>query len=111
MVRIQEFMDRKGIKKQEELASILGLSQSAISAWNAGTNAPKHRTCVQLLKMGMTFRELFGEDFPDITLADMKEMSAGTNVEKFEKDTPEHEFDKKVEDSVVRLLGNLFAKK
>lgn len=110
MVRIQEFMDRKGIKNQEELASILGLSQSAISAWNAGTNAPKHRTCVQLLKMGMTFRELFGDEFPDITLAALKDISVGKKVD-FEKDTPEHEFDKKVEDSVVRLLGNLLAKK
>lgn len=110
MVRIQEFMDRKGIKNQEELAAILGLSQSAISAWNAGTNAPKHKTCVQLLKMGMTFRELFGDEFPDITLADLKGMSP-VNKNDYVSGTPEHEFDKKVEDSVIRLLGNLFVKK
>lgn len=110
MVRIQEFMDRKGIKNQEEPAAILGLSQSAISAWNAGTNAPKHKTCVQLLKMGMTFRELFGDEFPDITLADLKGMSP-VNKNDYVSGTPEHEFDKKVEDSVIRLLGNLFVKK
>lgn len=104
-------MERKGIRNQTELAKMLGISQAAISSWNSGVRSPTHETCVQLLKMGMTFRELFGEDFPDITLADMKEMSVGKNVEKFEKGTPEHEFDKKVEDSVVRLLGNLFAKK
>lgn len=110
MVRIQEFMDRKGIKNQEELAAILGISQSAVSAWNAGTNTPKHKTCVQLLKMGMTFRELFGDEFPDITLADMKGMSP-VNKGDYDSGTPEREFDKKVEDSVIRLLGNLFVKK
>lgn len=110
MVRVQEFMNRLGIKNQDELAEKLGLGQSAISAWNAGTNAPKHKTCVQLLKMGMTFRELFGDDFPDITLSQMKALSAGIK-ENYENGTPEHEFDKKVEDSVLRLFGNLFGHK
>jgi len=110
MIRINEFMERKGIKNQTELAKTLGLTQGAISSWNSGVRSPTHEMCVQLLKMGMTFRELFGDEFPDITLADMKGMSP-VNKSDYDSGSPEHEFDKKVEDSVIRLLGNLFVKK
>lgn len=110
MLRIQEFMERKGIRNQTELAKMLGISQAAISSWNSGVRSPTHETCVQLLKMGMTFRELFGDEFPDITLSALKEISVGKKAD-FEKGSPEHEFDKKVEDSVIRLFGNLFVKK
>jgi len=110
MIRINEFMERKGIKNQTELAKTLGLTQGAISSWNSGVRSPTHEMCVQLLKMGMTFRELFGDEFPDITLADMKGTSP-VNKSDYDSGSPEHEFDKKVEDSVIRLLGNLFVKK
>lgn len=62
MIRIYEFMERVGIRSQQELADRLGLTQSAISAWNSGVRAPTYETCVQLLKMGMTQFELFGID-------------------------------------------------
>jgi transcriptional regulator with XRE-family HTH domain len=60
MIRIYEFMERVGIRSQQELADRLGLTQSAISAWNSGVRAPTYETCAQLLKMGMTQFELFG---------------------------------------------------
>lgn len=114
-VRVQEFMERKGIKNQTELAERLGLKQSAISAWNSGTNAPKHDTCVALLKMGMTFRELFGDEFPDITFAQMKEMlnlsKKRTGASESVQSEPEKELDSKVEESVMRVLGKIFVKK
>ena len=110
MIRIQEFMERKGIRNQTELAKTLGLTQGAVSSWNSGARAPTHEMCVQLLKMGMTFRELFGDDFPDITLADLKEISVGKRSG-YDNGTPEHEFDKKVEDSVLRMFSNLFKQK
>jgi transcriptional regulator with XRE-family HTH domain len=64
MVKVKEFMDRMGFKTQEELAERLGLSQRTVSAWNKGHNGPTYATCIELLRMGMTVKELFGEDFP-----------------------------------------------
>jgi len=60
VVKIYEFMQRKGIRNQQEFADILGLTQSTISAWNAGVRNPTYEICVELLKMGMTTDELFG---------------------------------------------------
>ena len=54
MVKIQEFMERNGIRNQTELATRLGLTQSAISSWNAGVRSPTYETCIDLLKMGMS---------------------------------------------------------
>jgi len=45
MVRIYEFMERAGIRNQQELANRLGLTQSAISAWNSGVRFPTYETC------------------------------------------------------------------
>lgn len=55
-------MERVGIRNQTELANKLGLTQSAISSWNAGVRSPTYETCIDLLKMGMTISELFGEE-------------------------------------------------
>lgn len=60
-IQIQKFMERLGIRNQAELAARLGLTQAAVSAWNAGVRKPAYEVCVQLLEMGMTVEELFGK--------------------------------------------------
>lgn len=115
MIRINEFMERKGIRNQTELARMLGLTQSAISSWNSGARAPTHEMCETLLRMGMTFRELFGDEFPDITFEQLKKLASVsyTPPERTASGgrSPEQELDEKVKDSVIRLFANLNANK
>ena len=91
MVKIQEFMERTGIRNQTALADKLGLTQSAISAWNDGTRAPTYETCIDLLKMGMTISELFGDDVGAIA----------SNNSMVDDDG----FDLRVKKSLLRILG------
>lgn len=65
-IDVQSFMKRKGFRNQTELANQFGVSQSAISSWNAGVHGPTYETCVELIKAGMTIRELFGEEIDEI---------------------------------------------
>lgn len=62
MIKVYEFMERAGFRNQTEFAKKLNLTQSAISAWVSGARAPTYETCKELLKMGMTVQELFGDD-------------------------------------------------
>lgn len=62
-VDIQGFMYRIGVPNQEEMARRLGLTQSAISAWNNGSRFPTYGICKKLLEMGMTVEELFGIEY------------------------------------------------
>lgn len=87
MVRIYEFMERAGIRNQQDLANRLGLTQSAISAWNSGVRFPTYETCAQLLQMGMTVYELFGVEYTEKP-----------------KETEKDDFDKKVKDSLIRII-------
>lgn len=84
-------MERVGIRNQTELANKLGLTQSAISAWNAGVRTPTYETCVDLLKLGMTISELFGDDVA-LNLKD-------------EFDVKQENFDEKVKSAIFRLLS------
>lgn len=88
MVRIYEFMERAGIRNQQELASRLGLTQSAISAWNSGIRFPTYETCAQLLQMGMTVYELFGVEY----------------AERREEENND-DFDRKVRGSLIRIIN------
>lgn len=63
-IRIKEFIDRVGIKSQEELARKLNVSNNTISNWAKGKRFPTHETEFQLLEMGMTVEELFGKPYP-----------------------------------------------
>jgi transcriptional regulator with XRE-family HTH domain len=63
-VRIKEFIDRVGIKSQEELAERLGVTNNTISLWAKGKRYPTHQMEVQLYEMGMTTEELFGKAYP-----------------------------------------------
>ena len=56
--------ERLGIRKQEELAARLGVSDQTVSSWVKGKNFPTHKTEYELLEMGMTTEELFGKAYP-----------------------------------------------
>ena len=64
-LRIKEFLAREGarlgIKKQEELAARLGVSDQTVSNWVKGKTFPTHQTEVELYEMGMTTEEMFGK--------------------------------------------------
>lgn len=93
-------MERMGIKTQAELGRLVGVGQSAVSAWNSGVNGPTYETSIKLLRMGMTLDELYGENFGYTR-------SGSTENQK----SPEDEFDKKVRLSLMNLLENLYTKK
>lgn len=65
---IKEFLAREGkrlgIRKQDELAERLGVSEQTVSNWAKGKKFPKHETEDRLLRMGMTVEELFGYPYP-----------------------------------------------
>lgn len=67
-LRIKDFLAREGarlgIRKQEELAARLGVSDQTVSNWVKGKTFPTHETEYRLLEMGMTVEELFGYPFP-----------------------------------------------
>lgn len=67
-LKIKDFIEREGerlgIRKQEDLASALGVSDQTVSNWAKGKTFPVHQTEFQLLEMGMTVEELFGFPFP-----------------------------------------------
>lgn len=63
-VQIKDFINRIGIKSQEELADRLGVSNQTVSNWVKGKTYPTHQTEEQLLEMGITVEELFGKAYP-----------------------------------------------
>lgn len=63
-IRIREFIERVGIRSQEELAQRLGVTNTTVSNWAKGKKFPTHETEVKLLEMGMTVAELFGKPYP-----------------------------------------------
>lgn len=67
-LNVKEFIaregERLGIRKQEELAERLGVSDQTVSNWVKGKTFPTHQMEAQLLEMGMTVEELFGYPYP-----------------------------------------------
>lgn len=60
---IKSFIERAGIKSQEELAERLKVTNVTVSMWANGTRTPTFKVCQQLLEMGMTVEELFGKPY------------------------------------------------
>lgn len=73
-IKIKEFIDRVGIKSQEDLARRLGVGKGTVSMWAKGKRYPTHQTEAELLEMGMTVEELFGKAYPS-TAGDLKPRS------------------------------------
>ena len=82
---IDGFLKRSGMT-QTALASMIGTTPANVSRWAVGAGVPSYELCVNLIKAGMTTRELFGVDSLDI------------------KESPE-DFDEKVKKSLLRLLN------
>ena len=65
-LNIKDFLaregERLGIRKQEELAARLGVTDQTVSNWVKGKTFPTHQTEYRLLTMGMTIGELFGPE-------------------------------------------------
>lgn len=60
---IKSFIERAGIKSQEELAERLKVTNVTVSNWANGSRTPTFKVCQQLLEMGMTVEELFGKPY------------------------------------------------
>ena len=88
-LNIKEFLardgERLGIRKQEELAARLGVSDQTVSNWAKGKTFPTHQTEEVLLKMGMTVEELFGSEIWDIVKRQALSESTKSADEVFEK--------------------------
>lgn len=54
---------------QVQLAESLGTNPSNVCNWAKGKTAPSYKTICQLIKMGMAFNEIFGQDICNIEKA------------------------------------------
>ena len=63
MLDIQGFIDRIGLKNQDELAKKLGVKRSTVSSWSAGVRKPTFDMIEKLYKLGATTEELFGQAY------------------------------------------------
>lgn len=93
-VNIAGFLKRKGIV-QRELAGKLGCSLSLVGMYGSGRIVPSYEKCAELLSLGMTVSELFGEEVA-------KNVDFGQPQEKKE------DFDAKVGDAIIRLQNKGF---
>lgn len=63
-VKLQEFMDRKGLT-QQQLAEKIGVNRGAIGKWNTHVTDVTRENCAKLLLAGMTLEEMFGKEVAD----------------------------------------------
>lgn len=73
---IQKFIDRKKIKPAK-LAELLGTKQPSVSKWINKGHTPSYTTICKLIKLGMTFNEIFGNELCEI---ERKNNNANTNT-------------------------------
>jgi transcriptional regulator with XRE-family HTH domain len=85
-LKVKEFIERNGenfgIKKQEELAKMLGVSDQTVSNWVKGRSFPTHQMEDRLFRMGMTIEEIFGTEIWNIVKAVAK---AELSLEMFDR--------------------------
>lgn len=101
-LKVKEFLaregERLGIRTQEELAEVLGVTDQTVSNWSNAVTFPPHKTEYRLLLMGMTIEELFG---PEIWEAVKKRVAAERSEESFDRKTDF--FMKKLFDKIDKL--------
>lgn len=74
---------------QKELAEKLGIGTSTVGMWCVGKSTPAYAVIVELLKLGMTPAEMFGDDIAKLF------------------DTPPRESDAEFEARVKKALQNI----
>lgn len=84
-LKIKEFLERKGIRRQKDLANELGVSDQTVSNWANGETFPTHEMEDRLLRMGMTIEELFGQEIWKIVKMQAQEESKSSADETFER--------------------------
>ena len=60
-VKLQEFMDRRGLT-QQQLADEIGVTRGVVGKWNTRVSDVTRENCAKLLLAGMTLEEMFGEE-------------------------------------------------
>lgn len=80
MFDCKSFMKRMGWK-QDQLAERLGVGTSTVGMWCSGKSFPHYKELVKLLRLGMTFCEMFGEEF-----APAEKPANNTDIERQVKD-------------------------
>lgn len=71
------FLKRKNLTRKN-LASMLGLNESAVGNWCAGISTPNYSTIVELIRIGAVAGELFGKNLAEILKGN--ELEASGNV-------------------------------
>lgn len=64
-IQWKEFMDRMSVNNSE-LARMLDVSPTAVGSWLKEEKMPTYKVCCSLIKIGMTCKELFGEEITHI---------------------------------------------
>ena len=74
---------------QTELAALLGIAPQNVSRWAKGDGVPSYDVCSRLLRLGMTTRELFGIDPPELETS---------------QETTPLKFDRRIVEAVIEAL-------
>ena len=91
MFDCSSFLHRMGWG-QKDLAEKLGCSTSTVGMWCVGKSFPSYSVIIQLLELGITPYELFGEKWVDLFTPPNQES--------------ENDFDEKVRKSLMKILSN-----
>ena len=109
------FLERKHIKAPD-IAKEIGLKRSSVYTWKAGRGFPDFQTLSKLLLMGMTTKEVFGDEIEkiekiselEIEIKGIEERLSTWRIASFNPDSvqiPEDQ-QKEVENSLVKMIGD-----
>ena len=85
MFDCNSFLNRKGWK-QRELAQRLNIGTSTVGMWCTGKSTPSYDVILQLFKLGVTIKELFGEEVDNLVKSHYDIPSNSKVLDESEKD-------------------------
>ena len=91
---------------QKELAERLAISTSTVGMWCIGKSTPTYPVIVKLLQLGMTPRELFGEEIDEVIRPNYSDTQKAPLPSEF--DTPE--FRAVIEKAILDMKAKGFIK-